>query len=185
MAQEFTNWTVETIRDKNNLIGPWMEERKFDWIPLVSKAITNIIDKQKSVLIITDNEHEWFMKYILANINKKQLGRPYLPFYAFDSFNSNIDNIKTENDIELIHDMLSISFPNGYFFWYIGKSQSKRATLAKISKQPFLWLMDEELSNSFFLNSNDEALDIRLLNMYRLFNKTLDAVLIAQIDVEK
>ena len=182
--QEFINWTVDTIR-QDKYLGSWLEERKYDWTPLISKSITNLIDKEKSVLIITDKDFEWYMHYILTNINKTKSGRPLLPFYDFNAFNSNIDNIKTENDIELIHDMLSISFPNGYFFWYIGKSQSKRATLAKISKQPFLWLMDEELSNSFFLNSNDEALDIRLLNMYRLFNKTLDAVLIAQIDVDK
>ncbi len=162
-----------------------MEERKFDWIPLISKSITNIIDNSQSVLIITDNEYEWFAKYILTNINKKSLKRPMLPFYLFDSFNANIENIKSEIDIELLHDMLSISFPNGYFFWYIGKSQSKRSRLAKMSKQPLLWVMDEELPNSFYLNSGDEALDIRLLNMYRLFDQTLTAVLFAEIDVEK
>ena len=183
--QEFTNWTIEVIREKRNLIGPWMEERKFDWLPLIAQSVTNVIDEGKSVLIITDNEHEWFMKYILTNINKKSLKRPLLPFYSFDSFTSNFDDIKSEIDIELIHDMLSISFPNGYFFWYIGKSQSKKATLAKISKQPLLWLMDEELPNSFYLDSNDEALDIRLISMYRLFDKTLSAVLFADIDVQK
>jgi len=182
--QEFTNWTVDTIRN-DKLLGAWMEERKFDWLPLVSQSVINIIEKNKSVLIITDNDYEWFMKYILTNINKKKLSRPYFPFYSFDSFISNIDSIKTESDIQLIHDMLDNSFPNGYFFWYIGKSTSMRATLAKISKQPFLWIMDEELSNSFYLDSNDEALDIRLLNMYRLFNKTLDAVLCAQVDILK
>jgi len=184
LAQEFINWTIDTIRG-DNLLGPWLEERKFDWVPLISKSVSNIIDKNKSVLIVTDNDHEWFKQYILTNINKKKLGRPYLPFYSFDSFNSNIDDIKTENDIQLIHDMLQNSFPNGYFFWYIGKSQSMRANLAKMSKQPLLWLMDEELSNSFYLDSSDPALDIRLLNMYRLFNKTLEAVLFAQIDIEK
>lgn len=182
--QEFTNWTVDTIRS-DRLLGSWMEERKFDWIPLASQCVTNILEKGKSVLIVTDNEHEWFMNYILSNINKKKLSRPYFPFYSFTTLHSNIENIKTENDIQLIHDMLDTSFPNGYFFWYIGKSQSKRATLAKISKQPFLWLMDEELSNSFYLDSNDEALGLRLLNMYRLFDKTLDAALCAQIDVQK
>jgi len=182
--QEFTNWTVDTIRS-DRLLGSWMEERKFDWIPLVSQCVTNILEKGKSVLIITDYEHEWFMNYILSNINKKKLARPYFPFYSFTTLHSNIESIKTENDIQLIHDMLDSSFPNGYFFWYIGKSQSKRATLAKISKQPFLWLMDEELSNSFYLDSNDEALGLRLLNMYRLFDKTLDAALCAQIDVQK
>ena len=46
MAQEFINWTIETIRN-DKLLGPWLEERKFDWVPLISKAVANIIDKNK------------------------------------------------------------------------------------------------------------------------------------------
>ncbi|MBD3840606.1 MAG: HobA family DNA replication regulator [Campylobacterales bacterium] len=182
--QEFINWTVDTIRE-DKLLGSWLDERKYDWLPLTSKAISNIIDNGKSVLIITDKEREWFLHYVLSNINKTKNGRPLLPFYDFNSFNSNIDNIKTENDIELIKDMLSISFPNGYFFWYIGKSQSKRANLAKISKKPLLWIMDEELPNAFVLRSNDESLDMKLLQMYRLFDKTISGVLFADVDVLK
>jgi len=182
--QEFTNWTINSIRE-DILIGNWMEERKFDWVPLVAKVITNIIDRNMSVLIITDNEYKWFKEYILVNINKRSLNRPMLPFYSFDSFTASVEDIKTEEDIELIKDVLNISFPNGYLFWYIGKAKSKFSTLAKISEQPFLWLMDEDTPNSFFLSSEDEALDIRLLNMFRLFNKTLEAVLFAEIDVNK
>ena len=182
--QEFTNWTIDTIR-KDPLLGSWLEERKYDWLPLTSMSISKIIDKGKSVLVITDNDYNWFLQYILHNINKKNLGRPLLPFYDFNSFNSNMDNIKNERDIELIHDMLNISFPNGYFFWYIGKSQSKKSNLAKISKKPLLWLFDEELPNSFVLRSNDESLDMKLIQMYRLFDKTLSAVLFAQVDVLK
>jgi len=181
--QEFINWTVDTIRE-DRLLGSWLDERKFDWAPLISKSVTDIIDGGKSALIITDKEHEWFLQYVMSNINKSKSGRPLLPFYDFNSFNSNIDNIKTENDIELIKDMLSISFPNGYFFWYIGKSQSRRANLAKFSKKPLLWIIDEVLPNSFILQGN-EQLDFKLLQMYRLFDKTLSAVLFAQVDVLK
>ena len=182
--QEFTNWTIETIRE-DNLLGSWLEERKFEWIPLTSNSIHNMIDNRKSVLIITDREREWYLEYILSKINHKSLKRPILPFFNANSFIPNIDIIKTEIDIELIHDMLGITFPNGYFFWYIGTSTDKKATLAKMSKQPLLWVMDEELSNSFLLKSKDDSLDMRLLNMYRLFDKTLSAVLFAQIDVTK
>ena len=181
--QEFINWTVDTIRE-DQLLGSWLDERKFDWTPLVSKSITNVIDKGKSVLIITDKEYEWFAKYILTNINKSSNRRPLLPFYDFNAFNSNIDDIKTENDIELIKDMLDISFPNGYFFWYIGRSNSKRANLAKFSHKPLLWIIDEELPNSFVLRG-DEQLNFKLLQMYRLFDKTLAAVLFGEVDVLK
>ena len=182
--QEFINWTVDTIR-QDNLLGSWLEERKYDWVPLMSQSTVNIIDKGKSVLIVTDKEYEWFMQYILSNINKKKLGRPFLPFYDFNSYYNDLDNIKTENDIELIKDMLNISFPNGYFFWYIGRSQIKRALLPKFSKKPLLWVMDEDLPNSFNLKTSDESLDMKLLQMYRLFDKTISAALFAQIDVLK
>lgn len=181
--QEFLNWTVDTIR-QDKLLGSWLEERKYDWTPLISQSITNILDKGRSVLIITDNDFEWYKTYILSHINKKSHGRPLLPFYDFNSF-YNIDTVKSDNDVELIKDMLSISFPNGYFFWYIGKSQNKRSTLAKFSNKPLLWIMDEELSNSFNLKSTDESIDMKLLQMYRLFNKTIEAALFAQVDVLK
>jgi hypothetical protein len=184
LAVEFVNWTIKTIRE-DPLIGSWLEEKKFDWIPLITKAIIDIIEHGKSVLIVTDDEYEWFEKYILTNINKKDLSRPFLPIYSFNSFVSSIDGIKTEKDIELIYNMLDISFPNGYFFWYIGKGQHSRSLVAKLSDQSLIWVMDEQLPNSFELFSDDPALPIRLLNMYRLFDKTLEAVLFAQIDIEK
>ncbi|RLA82563.1 MAG: hypothetical protein DRG78_06865 [Epsilonproteobacteria bacterium] len=182
--QEFLNWTIDTIRE-DKLIGSWLEERKYDWTPLVSKSVINIIDKGRSVLIITDEDREWFSNYILSNINSPKNQRPLLPFYDFKSFSNQINNIKTENDIELIRDMLSISFPNGYTFWYIGRSQNIRANIAKVSKNSFLWVFDEDLSSSFSLHSNEEALDMKLLQMFRLYNKTLSSALFAEIDVDK
>lgn len=182
--QEFLNWTIDTIRE-DKLIGSWLEERKYDWTPLISKSVSNIIDKGQSVLIITDDDRDWFTQYILSNINSPKNQRPLLPFYNFKSFSNQIKNITTENDIELIKDMLSISFPNGYTFWYIGRSQSSKANIAKISKHSLLWIFDEDISNSFSLRSNDEALDMKLLQMFRLYNKTLSSALFAEIDVEK
>ena len=182
--QEFTNWTVKTIRE-DKYIGSWLEERKFDWIPLVSKTLLNIIDSGKTVLIVSDEQRNWFLKYILSNINKDPNQRPLLPFFDFECIAHNFSNISKESDIELIQDMLDLSFPNGYIFWYIGKSSSKEAVLPKVSNNSFLWLFDEDVPNSFVLNSTDETLDMKLLQLYRLFNKTLDATLFAQIEVDK
>jgi hypothetical protein len=182
--QEFTNWTIKTIRS-DRLIGPWLEERKFEWLPLISNTLINIMEHQKAVLILTDKEFEWFESYILSNINKKSLNRPILPFYSFNGFNFNLEELKTDTDFKFIYDMLGIMFPQGYLFWYIGKSKSKRATIAKIAKQPLLWIMDEDLPDSFYLESNDESVDIRLLNMYRLFDKTINGVLFDEVNVEK
>ena len=182
--QEFLNWTIKNIRE-DKLIGDWLEERKYDWTPLVAKSITNIIDKQRSVLIITDDERDWFGKYILSNINSSKNNRPLLPFYDFKSFSNNTNGLKTDKDIELLKDMLSISFPNGYSFWYIGRSQNIKATIAKVHKNSFLWIFDEDIQNSFHLSSVNDALDTQLLQMFRLYNKTLSAVLFAQIEVDK
>jgi len=181
--QEFLNWTVDTIRE-DKLLSPWLEEKKFEWSPLVSKNITNILDKSYSILIITDKEREWFLNYILSNINSSKLNRPFLPFYDFSSFYKNLDQIKSEDDISNIKDMLKISFPNGYCFWYIGKSQDNRSTLAKITKSSFLWIFDEERQGSLNLKSNDDGLDMKLLQMFRLYNKTISAALFANINVE-
>lgn len=181
--QEFINWTVDTIRE-DKLISPWLEERKFDWTPLVSKSITNLLEKGCSIIIISDNNRQWFLEYILSHINAKNLNRPYLPFYDFKSFYSKIDVIKDEDDINNIKDMLSISFPNGYCFWYIGRGQDNRAIIPKMSKSSFLWLLDDEKQDAFNLKSSDEALDMKLLQMFRLYNKTISAALFAQINVE-
>ncbi len=181
--QEFLNWTVNTIRE-DRLISPWLEEKKYEWTPIVSKNIINLLEKGFSIIILSDEKREWFLEYILSNINDKSLNRPFLPIYDFKSFYKYIDNIKSDEDISYIKDMLNISFPNGYCFWYIGKSQSPRAILPKVSKNSFLWLLDEEKQDAFNLRSTDEALDMKLLQMFRLYNKTLSATLFAQINVE-
>ena len=54
----------------------------------------------------------------------------------------------------------------------------------KVLKNSFLWLFDEEKQDAFNLKSNDEALDMKLLQMFRLYNKTLSASLFAEINVE-
>ena len=181
--QEFLNWTVDTIRE-DRLISPWLEEKKYEWTPLVSKNIHNLLERGFSIIVVTDKEREWFLEYVLGNINSTKLNRPFLPYYDFKSFYRYIDTVKSDEDISYIKDMLSISFPNGYCFWYIGKSQDVRATIPKVLKHSFLWIFDEEKQDAFNLKSNDEALDMKLLQMFRLYNKSVSASLFAEINVE-
>lgn len=181
--QEFLNWTVDAIR-ADRLISPWLEEKKFEWTPIVARNIVNLLEKNFSIIVITDKERVWFLEYILTNINSSKLNRPYLPYYDFRSFYRYLDGVKSDDDITSIKDMLNISFPNGYSFWYIGKSHDTRANIAKISKNSFLWLFDEEKQDAFNLKSNDDALDMKLLQMFRLYNKTISAALFAEINVE-
>ena len=181
--QEFLNWTVDTIRE-DRLISPWLEEKKYEWTPLVSKNIHNLLERGFSIIVVTDKEREWFLEYVLGNINSTKLNRPFLPYYDFKSFYRYIDTVKSDEDISYIKDMLSISFPNGYCFWYIGRSQDVRAVIPKVSKHSFLWLFDEEKQDAFNMKSNDEALDMKLLQMFRLYNKSVSASLFAEINVE-
>lgn len=182
--QEFTNWTVKTIRE-DKYIGSWLEERKFDWIPIMAKTVTNVIEKGKSVLLVTDSERDWFAEYILSKINTSHSNRPHLPIYDFYGMLRGNHHFHNDLDIELIKDMLDISFPNGYIFWYIGKSSSKKSVLPKVTNNSFLWIFDEDYQNSFNLKSTEETLDMKLMQLYRLFDKTIDATLFAEIEVDK
>jgi hypothetical protein len=182
-VQEFLNWTIDTIRE-DKLLGSWLEEKKYEWTPLVAKSLQGIFDYGVSVLIVTDNDRQWFLEYILSNINSNKNNRPYLPFYDFRSCYASVDTLKSDDEVALVKDMLNISFPNGYVFWYIGRSQHVRATLPKVEKHSFLWLLDEERQDSFNLKSSDDALDMKLLQMFRLYNKTISATLFGEISIE-
>ena len=56
---DLNQFTLKLIRDKNI---KWMEEKRLEWVPLVSDFISNIIEG-KSVLLITD-----YKRKCLANI---------------------------------------------------------------------------------------------------------------------
>jgi len=47
-----------------------------------------------------------------------------------------------------------------------------------------LWIIDEEVENSFVVKSSDKNLDIKLLQLYKLFDATLEAVLFGELDLE-
>lgn len=47
-----------------------------------------------------------------------------------------------------------------------------------------MWLLDEQMQNSFYLSSADELLDVKLIQLYKLMEKTIDALLYAQVSIE-
>ena len=160
-----------------------MEEHRFAWAPLVNSAVSQILEG-KTVLILTDESRQWFAKYILQQINEIEKNRPLLPFYNLSGCFPNLHTIKSTEDIRLLEDMLDISYPNGYFIWYIGKGDHPFTKIAYRNDDNFLWLMDEEAQNSFHLRSADPILDIKLLQLYNLFDETLSAVLFGELDPE-
>ena len=180
--QKFLQWTLETIREDESLMS-WMEEKRFEWVPLASSALKSIL-LGHTFIILTDKKREWFGKYLSQSLNSFEKNRPLLPIINFDELCINIDEANSKEKIDMIEDMLSISFPNGYTFFYIGQSNSQRAKIVKHSEKSFLWVMDEQLQNSFYLNSNDELLDIKLIQLTRLFEKSINAVLFNELTME-
>jgi hypothetical protein len=174
------NWTLETIREAGASMS-WMEETRFTWIPATSLAIEQIING-KTIILITDHERSWFSSYITASLNKLKLNRPMIPIMNIDTVYSHYDMINAAESIDMLESMLDMSYNSQYFFWYIGKGDDKRADIAKRSDNSYLWLLDEDAHNAFTLRSYDSLLDIKLLQLYRLFDMTLSAVLFGEID---
>jgi len=180
--QQLLSWTLQTIRNEESCFS-WMEEYRFDWAPIVKRAIEQIVDG-KTALIITDEETKWFSNYLLSHINNLSNARPLLPFYQLPKCFPNLSSIKSTQEIEILEDMLDISYPNGYFVWYIGKGNHPYTKIAYRNQDNFLWIIDDEIENSFAFKSIDKNLDIKLLQLYKLFDATLEAVLFGELDLE-
>ena len=182
MIQELLKWTLETIREEESSFS-WMEEYRYEWAPLVRSAVEQSIDG-KTVLVMTDESHQWFAKYILNAVNDLRKNRPLLPFYPLSECMPNLAKLKTTQDLQLLEDMLDISYPNGFYIWYIGRGDHPFTKFAYRCENSFLWIMDEEVPNSFALRTADPLLDIKLLQLYKLFDKTLSATLFGDLDLE-
>ncbi len=175
----FDQWTLKTIRYDASIMN-WLEERRYEWIALASDALQRIVSGQ-SVLVLTDNERDWFARYIVQSVNRSASTRPFVPIYDLKELFPNIQNFTTNEEIELLYDMFSISFANGFFVWYIGRPTSKYVKIAKGREDNFLWIMDEDMQNNFTLKSYDELLDLKLVQLFRLFDKSLDAAMFGEV----
>ncbi|TET90864.1 MAG: hypothetical protein E3J96_00435 [Sulfurovum sp.] len=180
--QQLLKWTLETIREEETCFS-WMEEYRYEWAPLVKSAASQVLEG-KTVLVVTDESHKWFGKYILNSINNLRKNRPLLPFYQLIDIFPNLQNLTSTQELQLLEDMLDISYPNGYYIWYIGKGDHSYTKLAYRNEDSFLWVMDEEVQNSFAFRSSDPLLDIKLLQLYKLFDMTLSEALFGDLDLE-
>jgi len=180
--QQLLDWTLRTIREERSDFS-WMEELRFDWTPLVRSAVEKIVEGQ-TVLVMTDENRRWFGHYILGAVNKPARKRPFIPIYPLEAIFPNLRQIDTTHEIEILEDMLEISFPGGYFFWYIGEGDPLHTKLAYRSEENFLWLFDEQVPGSFSLSGSDPLLDIKLLQLYKLFDRTLEATLFNEVSTE-
>jgi len=180
-VKDLLTWTLEAIRSDDTMMS-WLEERRYEWAPIVGNAIAKILEGQ-SVILLTDTQNSWFEKYVIQHVNRPGINRPLLPFFSFDALYPFAETIRSDQDIDLLFDMFSLSYPQGFFFWYIGKADHANARIALRNEESLLWVMDEEITNSFTMRSYDEMIDIKLLQLFRLFDKTLNAALFAEIDM--
>lgn len=171
--KNYLDWSLDTIR-KMNL--SWMEERRLEWVPIASSILQSLVDG-KSVILLCDEKREWFESYVLSSINSKTNKRPHLPIVSLKSFFPNIHSIKNNEDVELLDDMLSIAFPQGHVFFYVGTSNDVKSQIVQRKDDSFKWIFDEQIQNSFYLNSKDKDLDIKLIQLFKLLDKSIDAVL--------
>ena len=179
--QQLLAWTLETIRSQDCF--SWMEERRYDWTPLVRSAMAQLMEG-KSILVATDERRAWFGRYIVDHINVQENNRPFFPVFPLTDIFPHIQTFSNVQTLALAEDMLDIAFPSGYFIWYIGKSDHGVMKLAHRRDNSFLWILDETIADSFYVRENDAMLDIKLLQLFSLFDKTLNEVFFGDLDLE-
>jgi hypothetical protein len=182
-VRKFDQWTLESIRSEGGSMS-WFEEQRFEWIPPIANVMDQIMEG-KSIVLITDHDRKWFAHYIISSINKRIQDRPMIPIVCIDSLYPHYDYVSGGESLDTLSDMLDIAFKGEYFFWYVGRGDDRRADIAKRNTNSLLWIMDERFQNALVLSSHDKLIDIRLLQLYRLLNKTLNAVLFGEINVRE
>lgn len=176
------NWTLDSIREEDSSFS-WMEECRYDWVPVVLNAVNKIVEGQ-TVLLLTDLKRAWYAKYIAAKINASEQERPFLPIYTLKSMFPDLDKMRSSQELDLLEDMLEISYPNGYFIWYIGSADSPYSKFAFRDDGNLLWVIDGDVPDSFYLRAGNSSLDIKLIQLFKLFNKTINAGLFGEIDLD-
>lgn len=161
----------------------WMEERRYDWVPIAASVIERLVSAQ-TLLLITDREREWFARYTLSKLNKSNTQRPLLPIMSLGTIFPYLDKAHDSEQLALLEDMLSLAFANDYLFFYVGKGSDPRSQIAKSKSDSMLWLLDETMQNSFSFRSDDEELDIKLIQLLSLFDKSIDAILFGEVDIQ-
>ncbi len=179
---DFAQWSLDAIRDEDGALS-WLEEQRFNWATTSSAALSQILEG-KTIIIITDEKRKWFENYILSSINSGRLDRPILPIVSVDSLYQHYNSINGGEMIDILDDMISLSYKENYLFWYIGSGDDKRSDIAKRRDNSYFWIFDEDFHNAFKLKSYDSYLDIKLLQLYRLFNASLNAAMFGEVDVD-
>jgi hypothetical protein len=176
------DWTLEAIREESSDFS-WMEERRYNWVPLVKSVLRRMLEGQ-TLLLLTDPRRRWFEQYILSHINDPDLDRPFLPVQSMQGVFADLGALNTSARISLLEDMLDIAYPGGYLIWYIGEGGHPYTKIAYRREDNFLWPINEEVAGSFVLRGSDPLLDIKLLQLYNLFDKSVEAAMYGRVETD-
>ncbi|RAX53198.1 hypothetical protein CCY99_06295 [Helicobacter sp. 16-1353] len=170
----FANWTLELAR-KDGIAMGWFEERRFDWCQIAYRFAKNIINGN-TIILCSDLQKKWFCEYVLQTINANK-GRPLIPIITLESMLPKCQDI----DLPLIEDMLSVAFDDRYTIWYIGYANNRLVKLATDHQSSFIWAFDGSLHTAFNMNSSDSGSDVKLLQLFKILDRTIDAVMFNEI----
>ena len=179
-SNDFAQWTLDAIREEGGSLS-WLEEQRFEWSKTTAYALEQILNG-RTLILITDTKRKWLEQYILGALNTSAQERPLISIVSIDSIYTHYESVSGGEMIDLVDDMISLSYKNGYFFWYIGKGDDKRSDIAKRKDNSYFWMFDEDFNNAFTLKSYDKDLEIKLLQLYKLFNSSLNAAMFGEVD---
>jgi len=177
---DFAQWTLDAIREEGGSLS-WLEEQRFEWSKTTAFALEQVLNG-KTIILITDEKRKWLEQYLLTSLNTASLERPLIPIISIDNLCVHYNSVSGGEMIDVVDDMISLSYKEDYFFWYIGKGDDKRSDIAKRKDNSYFWMFDEDFNNAFTLKSYDKTLDIKLLQLYRLFDSSLNATMFGEVD---
>lgn len=177
---DFAQWTLDAIREEGGSLS-WLEEQRFEWSNTTAYALEQVL-QGKTIILITDEKRKWLEQYLLTSLNTASLERPLIPIISIDNLCVHYNSVNGGDMIDVVDDMISLSYKEDYFFWYIGKGDDKRSDIAKRKDNSYFWMFDEDFNNAFTLKSYDKTLDIKLLQLYSLFDSSLNATMFGEVD---
>lgn len=180
--QAFEKWTLEAIRSEGTAFN-WIEEQRYEWTATMQVTVTQILSG-KTMVLVTDRKRKWFQHYIASRLNQLSNDRPMIPLISLDRIYPDFDEMTSGAAMDMLSDMLDLSFSGNYFFWYVGKGNDPRSEIVKRNENSALWLLDEDFGRAMKLRSFDPYLDIKMLQLYHLFERSLNAMLFGEIDAE-
>ncbi|WP_104711100.1 HobA family DNA replication regulator [Helicobacter felis] len=158
----------QIFREHHTRLGR-VDMASYDWESF--KTCISHIASGGCILLCVDASRMWFKEYVFTHLNAKLL-RPPLPIVdgllGFDPL------LKDVRNLPLVVNLLNLTYKN-YLFWYVGE-EGILSTLASSTKS-LLWILQDG-----FLSPRDPLCDLKLLQLYQVFETMLFESLLGILD---